>query len=161
MASKKDITNQRFGRLVALSVSGRDERNGDLMWRCQCDCGNIVNVDGARLRSGATRSCGCLRRETSRRSSRQNDQFIAQIGDASSLKTVDGISLASIRMSHRNKSGMIGVSYDKETNKWLARLMVNGRYVLLKSFDTRNEACEARQMAEQMYHVKRQEAVEG
>jgi hypothetical protein len=64
-------------------------------------------------------------------------------------------------MSHRNKSGMIGVSYDKATNKWLARLMVNGRYVLLKSFDTRNEACEARQMAEQMYHVKRQEAVEG
>lgn len=33
------------------------------MWLCQCDCGNEVTVSGNRLRSGNTKSCGCLRRE--------------------------------------------------------------------------------------------------
>src|SRR5699024_11157121 len=30
---------------------------------CQCDCGNEAVIDGYRLRSGSTQSCGCLQRE--------------------------------------------------------------------------------------------------
>jgi len=33
------------------------------MWLCQCDCGNEVTVSGNNLRSGNTKSCGCLLRE--------------------------------------------------------------------------------------------------
>lgn len=33
------------------------------MWRCKCDCGNFKNVDGKHLRSGATKSCGCILKE--------------------------------------------------------------------------------------------------
>ena len=51
----KDITNQRFGRLVAL----KNTHNG--YWQCQCDCGNICEVKGSALRSGNTQSCGCLK----------------------------------------------------------------------------------------------------
>ena len=54
----KDITNQRFGRLVAL----KNTHNG--YWQCQCDCGNICEVKGSALRSGNTQSCGCLHKET-------------------------------------------------------------------------------------------------
>ena len=28
-------------------------------WKCECECGNIAIVDGTRLRSGNTKSCGC------------------------------------------------------------------------------------------------------
>lgn len=56
----KDITGQRFGKLVA--VSHADSRGKMMYWVCQCDCGKIRNVRGSCLRSGETKSCGCSRR---------------------------------------------------------------------------------------------------
>ena len=35
-------------------------------WVCECECGATTIVSAASLRSGQTKSCGCLRRETSR-----------------------------------------------------------------------------------------------
>lgn len=60
----KDITGKRFGRLVALEATGKKEKSGrSYIWKCQCDCGNICYVSGSHLRSGDTRSCGCLASE--------------------------------------------------------------------------------------------------
>ena len=50
----KNITNQRFGKLVALEYLGNSK------WKCQCDCGSITTVKTAHLISGHTMSCGCL-----------------------------------------------------------------------------------------------------
>lgn len=58
---RKDLTGQRFGRLVALELDGI--RNKTTFWRCQCDCGNIVVVDYPNLHSGNTKSCGCYKKE--------------------------------------------------------------------------------------------------
>jgi ribosomal protein L13 len=58
----KDITGQRFGKLVALRPTG-EVRNGKYVWECQCDCGNITYVVGVSLQRNNTKSCGCLRRE--------------------------------------------------------------------------------------------------
>ena len=57
-----DITDQRFGRLTA---KYRKENNkwGGTRWHCECDCGNTTIVLMSHLRSGAIRSCGCLRRD--------------------------------------------------------------------------------------------------
>lgn len=52
-----DLTGQRFGRLVAIEVAGRGKYR---LWKCRCDCGKSTVVDGASLRTGNTRSCGCL-----------------------------------------------------------------------------------------------------
>lgn len=57
-----DVTDQKFGRLVVLERAGSD-RWSQAMWRCRCDCGNWVNVSGYGLRSGNTRSCGCLQKD--------------------------------------------------------------------------------------------------
>jgi hypothetical protein len=55
-----DLTGHRFGRLVAKTlVRGKSA----LQWRCQCDCGMIVDIFGGALRRGDTLSCGCLKRE--------------------------------------------------------------------------------------------------
>ena len=35
------------------------------MWNCLCECGNSKLIRGSSLRSGATRSCGCLQKEKS------------------------------------------------------------------------------------------------
>ena len=57
-----DLTGQRFGRISVKSFShiGKD---GCAVWKCVCDCGNEICVRGHDLRTGNTKSCGCLRRE--------------------------------------------------------------------------------------------------
>lgn len=59
--NKKDIVGQTFGRLTVIGfieVEKRETKNRQ--WLCQCECGNTVQVNGAKLRNGHTRSCGCL-----------------------------------------------------------------------------------------------------
>lgn len=36
---------------------------GNKLWVCDCECGAEVYASGTNLRSGSTKSCGCLRRE--------------------------------------------------------------------------------------------------
>jgi hypothetical protein len=55
---------QRYGRLVVLTAALR----GNDMVTCRCDCGTEKTVRACYLRQGNSRSCGCLRKETIRRS---------------------------------------------------------------------------------------------
>lgn len=59
----KDETGKKFGYLTVLKLL--DEKNSDnrRLFLCQCKCGNLIKVPGKRLRSGNTKSCGCLRKE--------------------------------------------------------------------------------------------------
>ena len=59
--SKKviDLTNQRFGKLIALYKT-KERKRGRVIWHCKCDCGNYCDVSAAYLLSGTTKSCGCL-----------------------------------------------------------------------------------------------------
>lgn len=60
MTKQIDLTNKRFGKLVAISDVGYSGGNPHRKWSCVCDCGKFVDVSGANLRSGVTNSCGCL-----------------------------------------------------------------------------------------------------
>jgi len=62
MAKIRDLTGQRFGRLVALYPTG-ERRNSYIVWHCRCDCGNEVDVITSSLTTGHTNSCGCYSRE--------------------------------------------------------------------------------------------------
>ena len=60
----KDISGERFGRPVVLSMDGyATQPNGQVrtQWLCQCDCGQKTVVSHGNLTSGHTTSCGCLR----------------------------------------------------------------------------------------------------
>ena len=61
-----DITGQRFGRLIAVSLVPKEERtwsNKERAWYCKCDCGNVCIVRQRNLRGArVTKSCGCLRK---------------------------------------------------------------------------------------------------
>lgn len=64
-AIAKDITGLKFGKLTVLEVDETyQERNNiqnrKLYWKCQCDCGSIVSVEGTHLRRGEIQSCGCV-----------------------------------------------------------------------------------------------------
>lgn len=56
----------RFNRLTVFELLGYrlNSRNRRVrMWRCLCDCGASVVAYDLHLKSGNTKSCGCLRRE--------------------------------------------------------------------------------------------------
>ena len=67
MSKVKDITGQRFGRLVAIEPTGERSHHGCTVWRCKCDCGNIFCCAIDVLTSNNTRSCGCLQKQVASR----------------------------------------------------------------------------------------------
>lgn len=56
-----DITNKRFGKLVPIEPTSERTKDGRVIWKCQCDCGNICYIDTHSLSSNKVKSCGCLR----------------------------------------------------------------------------------------------------
>lgn len=62
----KDISGQKFGRLLVLKYFGSTP-DGAAVFECSCDCGNRKLVRGQNIVHGKTLSCGCLRSETTRR----------------------------------------------------------------------------------------------
>lgn len=62
MASFKDLTGQRFGRLTVMkkAVVANQDR---VYWECLCDCGKTCVVQARQLTIGKTKSCGCLQNE--------------------------------------------------------------------------------------------------
>lgn len=62
-AKLKDMTGQRFGRLLVLGVSEKT-KSGHAQWLCRCDCGHERSYFGKNLRRGMSRSCGCLARDS-------------------------------------------------------------------------------------------------
>lgn len=61
MSKFNDITNRRFGRLVALSWERVLYANRmQVLWTCRCDCGETIRPTSSSLKRGAVKSCGCL-----------------------------------------------------------------------------------------------------
>jgi hypothetical protein len=57
-ADRIDIIGKRFGKLLVIE---KIDKKGH--WKCKCDCGNEIITYAPSLYSGASKSCGCLRKE--------------------------------------------------------------------------------------------------
>jgi hypothetical protein len=58
MGALIDIKGKRYGRLVAIERTGRNNQ-GKVLWKCICDCGSDHIATSNNLRTGQTKSCGC------------------------------------------------------------------------------------------------------
>lgn len=56
-----DLVGQKFGKLTVLELNKKRNSCNQTVWKCQCECGNIIDVAGVHLKSGATQSCGCVK----------------------------------------------------------------------------------------------------
>lgn len=235
MSKLKDLTNQKFDRLLVIKriedyISTNNSGNRYVQWLCKCDCGNEVAVLGTSLRSGKTKSCGCLSRElVSQRSkkynkydllneygigytSNTNNPFYFDLEDYCKIKDYcwyednrgyiltnlygNETSYKDVTLLHRlimdcehgdglyvdhinhnksdcrkynlrivtnqqnsmnaskrsdNTSGVTGVRFYEERNKWNAQIMFNYKAINLGYFDTFEEAVDARKQAEEKY----------
>ena len=67
MGNKLELLGKKFGRLTVIQEYGKD-KNGKVLWECQCDCGKKTVSLGSNLVRGKSLSCGCLKNElTSKR----------------------------------------------------------------------------------------------
>ena len=74
MGQFTDLTGRRFGRWTVLSRVTTNVKA--TIWRCRCDCGTIANVRGGHLCDGSTLSCGCYKRElTKKRLTKHGHRF--------------------------------------------------------------------------------------
>lgn len=56
-----DLTGEKYGRLTVIKKAYKKDKF--TYWLCECDCGNYTTVERGNLRSGHTKSCGCLQKE--------------------------------------------------------------------------------------------------
>lgn len=134
-----DLTGRRFGRLTVLNRAENKKRGtvNRTVWHCQCDCGGTVDVYADSLVSGCTASCGCLNREK-------------DIPDGMRADFVEGTQLSKIQSkpTKSNKSGVVGVNWDKSRCKWQAGLRYKGHKYNLGRFDEFDDAVAVRRAAE-------------
>lgn len=57
---KDSIIGQKFYFLTVLDRTNKNASNGEIIWKCQCDCGNIHYASTSNLKNGSVKSCGCL-----------------------------------------------------------------------------------------------------
>jgi hypothetical protein len=70
---KVTLNNKVFSKLKVISEIEKREK-GRIMWKCKCECGNQIVVDGGNLKSGKTKSCGCLRKKVTGDRKRKHGQ---------------------------------------------------------------------------------------
>ena len=64
MGAKINEIGNTYGYLTVIDTA--PSKNSRAMWLCKCKCGNECIVSGKQLRSGGTKSCGCLKREATK-----------------------------------------------------------------------------------------------
>lgn len=67
MVRRSDYTGKKFGRLLLLKYTHSDKYSHQ-MYKCLCDCGNIKIIPIGYMKSGNTKSCGCLKKEFRKKS---------------------------------------------------------------------------------------------
>ena len=134
----QDITGNRYGSLVVLyPITEQREDGSAVVWRCRCDCGKETNVVQSSLVAGIKKSCGCLKEKT-----RQNlsEQF----------EMVDGTCVEWLKDRKRradNKTGCKGV-FRKKNGKYAASIGFKKKVFYIGTYETLNQAVEARKEAE-------------
>jgi hypothetical protein len=72
----KDISGVQYSKLKVIKRSGTS-KHGAIIWHCICDCGNEFRANGDSLKSGNTKSCGCLKRTLDGESTRKGSLYIS------------------------------------------------------------------------------------
>ncbi len=116
-SARQSLIGQKFGQLIVEKYEGKSR------WLCRCECtGKTVVVRGSSLRSGKTKSCGCLTDIARRRGNRR----LSLVG---------------------RKFGRLTVEKYKGNSRWLCRCECDRRTVTvvktdaLTGGDTRSCGC--------------------
>lgn len=154
MGTFKDLTGKKFNRLTVLGLAERNS-NGQIQWKCKCDCGNIVFATTTYLKTGHTKSCGCLNRESASKRLKSKKFVEARNNYRKNNFLVEGTSLAlisSANLRKNNKTGVNGVYWDKKLKKYRVSICFQKKKINLGTYKTLEEAKKVRLNAEEKYY---------
>lgn len=137
MGKMKDISNCRFGKLVALYPIEARDRKWSVYWHCRCDCGGEIDLTEDNLVHGKYKSCGCLKKE------RKGDiQSQLHYVDRTCIEWMKG------RKGRRdNTSGFRGV-YKKQNGHYRVNIGFKGKKYYVGTYKEYEDAVNARIQAE-------------
>lgn len=142
---KADLTNQRFGRLVALRIMP-DVKTKSPTWECRCDCKKICYVTAQHLKSGDVKSCGCLLEESLKKQGRVTWEKVLK------KKYINGTIIDFLfnpgKIRRDNTQGYPGIEERKRDGKWVAKLEFCNQRYWLGSYFSKAEAILARMQTE-------------
>jgi len=136
----RDLTDQKFNRLRALSPTEKRTGSGSVIWHCICDCGKEADVSETALVHGSQISCGCRVQEVGKELSTH-------------LHFIDGTCIEFLKRKQRsdNSSGYTGV-YRTRNGKYRVGITFKKTRYYLGTYDTFEKAKQIRQDAEKRYH---------
>lgn len=139
---ERDLTGKHIGKLTVICRSDRYAPRGNRknkLWKCLCDCGNIVYRATDTLSADRESSCAECAAKHNAALARENAGFI------------DGTQVSKIKemkLSASNTSGCRGVSYDSRRNLWEATIKFKNHKTRLGYYKNYADAVKARKEAE-------------
>lgn len=58
-----ELQGSTYNRLTVLERTDEKTKSGEIKWLCQCSCGTQVVLPSTNIKTGKTKSCGCLAKE--------------------------------------------------------------------------------------------------
>lgn len=142
LTKKNKLIGQKIGMLIVLEKTNKRDKRTRVLYKCQCECGNIVYYNSSDLKQNV--SCGCWRKSRGR-----IDKMLK------TMQYVEKTSISLIKkktINSNNTSGFRGVSYDNARNKWRAYIRLQYKTKHLGRFNTFEQAVNARLEAEDIYY---------
>lgn len=148
LPTKKNLIGLRFGKL---EVIGRSDKRGSRgartvpLWMCRCDCGAITYKATDTLTNSSVSMCNDCVGKYARAKMRERAGYV----DGTQISR-----LKSDKLISTNTSGCRGVTLDKKTGLWRARLTFKGKIMSFGSYADFEDAVEARKAAEKAIYSK-------
>ena len=143
---KVDFTGMKIGKLTVVERSNYRSPRGKRTvptWKCLCECGAVVFKATDSLRRQGV--CMCKRCQELNSSSKAREK-------AGFFNGTQVSKLRKMEPTVTSESGVRGVVWDKNSNKWRARLTFQGKNMSFGSYDKFEDAVAARKAAEEEYY---------
>lgn len=117
---------------------------------CECECGNKKWIPCCNIKSNEVKSCGCLFEKA------KKDLEAITIKNLEKI-IIDNVNINAINRDKpykSNTSGVTGVKFDKDRNKWVAEIKFQKKYYYLGRYDKKKDAIKVRKEAEEKFHKK-------
>lgn len=146
---EKNLKDMQFGRLKAIEKTNKRTKEGSVIWKCKCNCGNpkFVYASSHELIAKKVRSCGCLAKETQHQNGERAGAIIKE------NYCIEGTNINNLtsNIAKNNTSGVKGVTWCKEKNKWMAQIVFKGKTYYLGRYNKKEDAIEIRKIAEKKF----------